>query len=105
MTHEILNIIGAFTGGLALGIIFFGGLWFTVKKAVGSKIPALWIFSSFILRISITMTGFYFIGAGDWVKLLACLVGFIVSRIIVLHFTKSIDEKQVQVKKELGYEA
>ncbi len=103
--NETVNIILAFTAGLALGTLFFGGLWLTVKKAVNAKIPALWIFSSFFLRISITLVGFYFVSAGDWKKFLICVVGFIVARTLVIHFTKSIDEKQMPLKKEVIHEA
>jgi hypothetical protein len=39
--NETLLMILAFIAGIALGIIFFGGLWFTVKKIVAAKMPAL----------------------------------------------------------------
>ena len=103
--NETLYMILAFIAGLALGTLFFGGLWFTVKKAVTAKIPALWIFGSFFLRISITLVGFYFISSGNWQRLLICVAGFIVARSLVIHFTKSIDEKQIQLKKEVSHEA
>lgn len=98
--NETVTMIAAFVGGMALGIIFFGGLWFTVKKAVDAKIPALWVFSSFVLRIGITVVGFYFIGAENWQRLIICLLGFIAARFIVLHFTKTMDAKQWQLEKE-----
>ncbi len=103
--NETVSITLAFIAGIALGILFFGGLWFTVKKAVNAKIPALWIFCSFFLRISVILVGFYFIGSGNWVRLLTCLFGFIIARFIVIHFTKSIDEKQILLKKEVSHEA
>lgn len=102
--NETVLITLAFIAGIALGILFFGGLWFTVKKAVNAKIPALWILSSFFLRISITLVGFYFISSGNWQRLVTCLAGFIIARIIVIHFTKSIDEKQMLVKKDIIHE-
>lgn len=98
-------MILAFIAGLALGTLFFGGLWLTVKKAVTAKIPALWIFGSFFLRISITLVGFYFISSGNWKRLLICVAGFIVARTLVIHFTKSVDKKQIQLKKEVSHEA
>jgi F1F0 ATPase subunit 2 len=101
---EISNMIVAFIGGLLLGTIFFGGLWFTVKKLTTSKIPALLVLSSFFFRISITLLGFYFIGLGDWKKLVACMIGFIIARFVIIHFTKSIDEKEVQLKLEVNHE-
>ena len=103
--NETVNMTLAFISGLALGTLFFGGLWLTVKKAVNAKIPALWIFGSFFFRISVTLVGFYFIGSGNWVRLLICLSGFIIARFIVIHFTKSIDEKQMHVKKEVAHES
>lgn len=98
--NETGYMILAFIGGLLLGILFFGGLWLTVKKAVTAKVPALWIFSSFFLRISITLVGFYFIGAGNWQRLIVSVIGFIVARFIVIRFTKPIDEKQRSLKNE-----
>ncbi len=98
--NETTSIIIAFVAGIALGILFFAGLWFTVKKAVFAKTPALWIFISFILRISITLLGFYVVGADHWQHLLLCLLGFIVARFAVIHFTRSLDSKQTQLKKE-----
>lgn len=103
--NENLLMIAAFVAGMALGTLFFGGLWFTVKKVVTAKVPALWVLGSFIFRVGIVLTGFYFIGAGSWQRLVSCLIGFVVARFIVIHFTKSIDEKQIQLRKEAGHEA
>jgi len=105
MMNETMYMILAFIAGLILGTLFFGGLWFTVKKAVTAKIPALWIFSSFFFRIGITLVGFYFVSSGDWKRFLICVAGFIVARTLVIHFTKSIDEKQILLKKEVSHEA
>jgi F1F0 ATPase subunit 2 len=105
MMTEISNMILSFIVGMLLGTFFFGGLWFTVKKTVTSKIPALWVLSSFLFRVSITLAGFYFISLGDWKKLITCLVGFIIARFVVIHFTKPIDEKELQLKKEASHEA
>lgn len=98
--NETIAWIGAFVVGVGLGILFFGGLWFTVRKAVLAKIPALWIFFSFLLRMSVTLLGFYIIGADNWRHLLLCFLGFIASRFMVVHFTKTLDAKQLQLKKE-----
>ncbi len=103
--NETLNMGLAFIAGLIMGTLFFGGLWFTVKKAVNAKVPALWIFGSFFLRMGITLIGFYFISSGNWKRLLICVAGFIVARMLVIHFTKSIDEKKMYIKKEVIHEA
>lgn len=59
--------------GLGLGGVFFGGLWWTVKKGVSSPWPALWFCVSLALRTSLVLLGFYFIADGHWQRLLlAC---------------------------------
>ena len=35
--------------GVGLGAIFFGGLWWTVRKGVSANQPALWFFASWLL--------------------------------------------------------
>ena len=103
--NEVLYMVLAFISGLALGAVFFGGLWLTVKKAVNTKLPALWIFSSFFIRMGITLTGFYFISSGSLKRLLICLAGFIVARFLVIHVTKTIQERRLPVEKEGHYES
>ena len=103
--NEISNMVLPFIVGWLLGILFFGGLWFTVKKLTASKMTALLVLGSFIVRVGIVLIGFYFIGSGDWKKLIVCLIGFIVARFAIIHFTKSKDEKIVQIKKEANHEA
>lgn len=103
--NEISIRVVPFIVGFLLGVIFFGGLWFTVKKLITSKMPALLVLSSFILRISIVMAGFYFEGLGDWKKLVACLIGFLVARYAIIRFTESVDGKTLQIKKEAAHEA
>ncbi len=100
---DILVMIFAFVAGMALGVFFFGGLWFTVKKAVSAKIPAIWFFISFFFRVSIVIIGFYYISEVGWQGLIICLSGFIIARFLVTHLTKSIDKKQG--KGEVFHEA
>ena len=61
--NELLTLVLALAAGVLLGAIFFGGLWWTVRKGVSSKQPALWFFGSLLLRMSIALAGFYFVAA------------------------------------------
>ena len=94
--NYVIEAICVFIAGLALGTIFFGGLWVTVKKAVASKIPALWFIVSFFLRAGIMLVGFYVAGAGSLQRILICSAGFVVARFAVLYFTKTIAKNQVE---------
>ena len=72
--------------------MFFGGLWWTVQKGVSSKQPALWFFGSLLLRMSIALAGFYFVSGGHWKRLLACLLGFIMARLIIIRLTRAAEK-------------
>jgi F1F0 ATPase subunit 2 len=81
--NETLTLAVAWLAGGLLGAIFFGGLWWTVRKGVSSARPALWFLGSLLLRMGIVLAGFYFVSGGQWKRLVACLVGFIIARVVV----------------------
>lgn len=87
--NEMLTLLLAWGAGAALGALFFGGLWWTVRKSVSSPRPALWFFGSFLLRTSLTLAGFYGVAGSHWQRLLACLVGFVMARLIILQLTRT----------------
>ncbi len=86
--NELLFPALAFAAGVLLGVIFFGGLWWTVVRAVSSSQPALWFFGSLLLRMSFTLAGFYFVGRGHWESWLLCLLGFVLARFVVKSLTR-----------------
>jgi F1F0 ATPase subunit 2 len=88
MMNEFVLLLLAGLGGLALGIIFFGGLWWTVQKKLPSRRAALWFLGSLILRTALVLAGFYLISQRDWRNLLACLLGFFAGKIAVLLWTR-----------------
>jgi F1F0 ATPase subunit 2 len=93
----------ALVAGLVLGTVFFGGLWWTVRKGVSSKHLALWFLGSMLVRMSIVLLGFYFVGRGDWQRLVACLVGFIIARFIVMRLTRTPIEPPQSTAKEASH--
>ncbi len=88
-TNEIIFIALAGLAGAALGTLFFAGLWWTLRRGLASSRPALWFFASLVLRLSLTAAGFYAVAGDDWRRLLACLLGFVLARQIVLRLTRS----------------
>ncbi|MET4141700.1 ATP synthase subunit I [Pedobacter sp. UYP1] len=87
-------MIIASISGIILGMIFFGGLWFTIKKTLRTSSAALWILGSSLIRTVIVLTGFYFVAQGSWQRLLLAMAGFIVGRFLVMRFTSRLDQKQ-----------
>jgi F1F0 ATPase subunit 2 len=74
--------------GTVLGAMFFGGLWWTVRRGVTGAQPALWFAGSLLLRTTIVMAGFYYVSAQQWQRLLWCLVGFVLARLVVMQVTR-----------------
>ena len=101
--NNLLLLALALVEGLLLGAIFFGGLWWTVRKGVAAKNAALWFLGSMLIRMGIALAGFYFVGCGDWQRLVACLLGFIIARLIVMRLTRTPIEPPHSTAKETGH--
>jgi F1F0 ATPase subunit 2 len=82
MNDDPLGLVLAWVIGVSLGGMFFGGLWWTTQKVLSSERPAVWVFGSLLLRMSVALAGFYVVGHDHWEKLLVCLLGFLVARVI-----------------------
>ncbi len=93
-----IELILSVLAGSTLGLIFFGGLWWTVRKGMTADNPALWFFGSAVIRMSIALTGFYFVMAGDWHRLLAALVGFVIVRMILTRFMPLLSQNSSENK-------
>jgi F1F0 ATPase subunit 2 len=100
--REATNLVLALLAGVFLGATFFGGLWWTIRRGVSSHVPALWFLGSVLLRTLIVVTGFYFSARGDWHRLLACLLGFLLARILATRLTRAASEKRGQIVKAGG---
>lgn len=99
-----LNLWMAWAAGMLLGGLFFGGLWWTVGKCLTSPHPAQWMLASGLIRMSVTLAGFYWVSGGQWQRLIACLVGFLIARLIVTWLTRTSDTVHGKIEQE-GTEA
>ena len=102
MNETVSLTLAAVVGGL-LGTLFFGCLWWTVRKGVSSPRAALWFFGSVLARTSIVLAGFYFLGRDDWRQMVAGIVGFIIARFLVIRLTRPLSEKVSRGMKEVGH--
>ncbi len=85
---ETTGIVSAMLAGMLLGIFFFGGLWWTVRKTLSSSLPALWFSGSFLVRTAVVLLGFYFVAQGDWRRIMGCVAGFLGARLFVVRLTR-----------------
>ncbi len=98
--NETLGLGMAWGTGLLLGAVFFGGLWWTVRKGMRAQRTGFWFLTSLWLRTGIVLAGFYFIGHGYWQRLLVCLLGFFIARLIVTRLTR-MNEKSNHLDGEV----
>ncbi len=78
----------AISTGLLLGLLFFGGLWWTVHQLGDFRRPALILFGSLVLRTVVVLGGFYWVAGGEWSQLLFCVLGFLAGRLAVTWSTR-----------------
>jgi F1F0 ATPase subunit 2 len=82
--NEALSVLT----GLLLGMVFFGGLWWTVRLGLPSGYAALWFSGSFLLRAAIVVAGFLYTARGDWRRVAGCGAGFLAARLMVVRLTR-----------------
>lgn len=101
--NDTLILLLAWTAGGALGALFFGGLFWTVRRGVSSRHPALLFLGSLLLRATITLAGFYVVSAGHLDRLVVCLLGFFVARLLVTRLTGAPVERGSGKVQEVGH--
>jgi F1F0 ATPase subunit 2 len=89
---EAPKIALAVVAGAVLGVMFYGGLWWTVRKGLLSRQPAVWFLTSLVVRTAVALLGFYAVFRGDWRRLVACMAGFVLARLLVTRLTRTLPE-------------
>lgn len=80
--NDIPALAASFACGGALGAIFYGGLWWTVRRALSSRHAALWFSSSMVARTAAVLLGFFALSHHGWKRPVLCLLGFVASRLV-----------------------
>ena len=82
MTEYASTALG-FIAGALLGGVFFGGLRWTVRRALTSSAAGAWFASSYLLRLAIVAGGLYALAHDDAARGLAAGLGLLVARLAV----------------------
>lgn len=78
-----VSILLLLAAGFGLGLFFFGGLWLTVRASPASRHPTVLMLGSFWARTVLVVAGFVAAIASRWQNALACLLGFIIARVLL----------------------
>jgi F1F0 ATPase subunit 2 len=81
---QAVHLLLIFVAGMALGAIYFAGLWYTVRRLPDAKRPLNCLLCSFLVRVSLAITGFGLVMDGRCDQLIAVLGGFILTREILV---------------------
>jgi len=66
--------------GFAVGIVYFLGLWLTLSRYTGKERFGSKLFVSFLIRLALAISVFYFFMQDDWQRLILLLIGFLIAR-------------------------
>ncbi len=78
--------LGVFLLGVLLGLMYFGGLWWTVSAVTRHRVPAWWLAVSFVVRVALLTAGLYFVLLISVWHLAACLMGWLAARMALMRF-------------------
>lgn len=81
----------SFLIGIALGILYFGGLYLSIQKLNSVKHPSLLMVASFTIRMGLLIGTFFYISKGTYKDILFTLVGVILVRFVMTFTVKNKD--------------
>jgi F1F0 ATPase subunit 2 len=80
--NETVILVLAGSAGVLLGVIFFGGLWWTVRKGFVQTAGALVLRQPAAANEHCHSGWILCFSGGHWERLLACLLGFVIARLL-----------------------
>ncbi|HUV39001.1 MAG TPA: ATP synthase subunit I [Planctomycetota bacterium] len=78
-----LEIAGALAAGVVLGLFYFGGLWWTVRRVMKSPRPHVLILASFVIRMLATLAALWLLLQVHWVLAVVAVAVMIVTRVVL----------------------
>lgn len=76
-------ILAGAAGGSALAILYFVGLWWTLRHLARTPHPEGWLIGSYYLRTAVTAMGMLGLALLDWRALIVGSVAFLLTRTAV----------------------
>lgn len=78
----------AFGAGLGLGLVYFGGLWWTSRRIARAAWPQAFYFVSFALRMALLLGGIWLVTGARAATTALCLVGVLVGRRLMVAYVQ-----------------
>ena len=82
MNDALVYLLAVLAGG-AGSLLYFGGLWWTVRKMADSARPHLLLLSSFLVRAALMLALFFAVGRAGLAALALAILTFILTRFLL----------------------
>jgi F1F0 ATPase subunit 2 len=100
--NETVILVLAGSAGVLLGVFFFGGLWWTVRKGPFVETAGVFVSSAACCCERASFWPDSTVSGGHWDRLLACLLGFVMARFLVTRLTRAA-EKPTYLAQEASH--
>lgn len=74
------ELLWPFAAGAIIGAVYFASMRWTVDRLLHARQPMIWLLGGAAVRIALVLPLFYLVMAGEWQRMLACLLGFVAVR-------------------------
>ena len=81
-----ISLFLSFAVGAMLGLLFYGGLWITVRVLMVTRYPIAITLGSLLFRTAAVLAGVLLVTRAQWQNAVACLAGFVIGRIVVSRY-------------------
>lgn len=82
MNDTLWSGAGMVVVGAALGIVFYGGLWLTLRRLPRARHPYLLVLSSLMLRTATVLAGIWLCSRGEPLGIVSAMAGFILIQLL-----------------------
>jgi len=103
MNTSVLELLFALVVGLGLGLVFFGGLAWTVRRLPSARHPVALVLGSLIVRTAAVAVGLVWVGDGKFLRMLAAATGILAMRYVAVRLwgpTKLPDEMKPSEREQ-----
>lgn len=97
---EPVHLLLALAAGILLGVFFFAGLWWTVRRLAFTRYPAPIVFASLLFRTSIVAMGFYVLMGDNLQALLAGALGFMLMRVFATRMAVAAEQSAATQERD-----
>lgn len=84
--QTIVDLLAPFVAGSLIGIAYGVALWWSIGRLHRSRHSLAWLLGGAGIRVAGVVVLFALVMDGQWDRLLACLVGFLVARLALVQW-------------------